>query len=138
MDKLINKVLKIAKKSQNKCDFPVAAIIFKDDKIISYGYNKRKCSNKVTDHAEIIAIEKANKKLHSWRLIGYNMLVTLEPCEMCKTVIKESRISNIYYLIKRYDYKKQYQKTNIQQLTTDNKNVENYKAAIMHFFDNKR
>ena len=139
MDKLIYKVLKLAEKSKKKREFPVAAIIYNHDKkIISYGYNKRNKSKKTTDHAEIIAIEKANKKLKSWRLNNYNMIVTLEPCEMCKTVIKESRLNKVYYLIKRQNNKNQYQKTNISHVKIQNKNVDNYKEAIKHFFDNKR
>lgn len=139
MDKLINTVIKLAQKAEKKQEFPVAAIIYNEKgKIVSCGYNKRNRSKKTTDHAEIIAIEKANKKMHTWRLNKYSMLVTLEPCEMCKTVIKESRLKNVYFLVKRYNYKNQFQKTNISYIQIQNKNVDNYKLSINKFFSNKR
>ena len=138
MDNLIKKLFKLAEKSKGLDEFPVSAIIYKDNKIISCGYNKRNKSQKTTDHAEIIAIQQANKKLRSWRLNGYNMLITLEPCDMCKNVIKESRIDNIYYLVDRYKYKKMCKNSNFQKLNFCTDDVENYKVSIKCFFKNKR
>ena len=48
-------------------------------------------------HAEIIAINKACKKLKSWRLDECDLYVTLEPCPMCSGAIIQSRIKNIFY-----------------------------------------
>ena len=47
-------------------------------------------------HAEILAIEKANKKLNAWRLENCEMYITLEPCMMCMGAIVNSRIKKIY------------------------------------------
>ena len=138
MEKLINKVFKLTKKAELKDEFPVAAIIYKDNKIISYAYNKRNKSQMTIDHAEIIAIQKANKKLHSWRLDGYNMIVSLEPCDMCKSIIKESRIDNVYYILNRYEYKKQCKKSKFIQIHGDEKIVEKYKMSVNTFFKSKR
>ena len=67
------------------------------NEIISCGYNKREQKNNAIMHAEIIAIDKACKKLKSWRLDGCSMYVTLIPCMMCMGAIVESRIKNVYY-----------------------------------------
>lgn len=138
MDNLINKALKLAEKSQKQGEFPVSAIIYKDDKIVSCGYNRRNRTQRTTDHAEIIAIQKANKKLRSWRLNGYSMLVTLEPCDMCKNVIMESRLDSVQYLVKRYEFKKMCKNSKFELLEKNNQNVENYKVSIKCFFDSKR
>lgn len=138
MENLIKILIDLTKKTEKTDDFPVAAIIYKENKIISKAYNKRNKSQKTTDHAEIIAIQKANKKLKKWRLNGYNMLVTLEPCPMCKTVIMESRLDNVYYLIERLEFKEIFKKTNFKKLNVEQKNVENYKTSIKTFFLNKR
>ena len=134
MDKILNKLFKLANKSLKKNEFPVAAIIYKDNKIISCGYNKRNKTKKTTDHAEIIAIEKANKKIKDWRLTNFEMIVTLEPCDMCKTVIKEARIKKVYYLTPRYNYKKQYKCTIFEQLDDNSKNNKEEKENISKFF----
>ena len=132
--KIVDKLFKMADKSLKKNEFPVAAIVFKDDRIISIGYNKRNKSHNTIDHAEIIAIQKANKKLKSWRLQECSMLVTLEPCEMCKSVIKEARLQNVYYYVERYNYKKQYSRTNFNYVKEESGIVSNYIHKIKSFF----
>ena len=102
MNKIIlNKLIKLSNKALKKGEISVAAVIVKDDKIISCAYNKRQHKYDVTGHAEIIAIRKAEKKIKDWRLDGYDMYVTLQPCDMCEEVIKESRLDNCYYLINK-------------------------------------
>ena len=81
-------------------EVPIGAVITKDNKIISYAYNKREKSQIATHHAEVLAIEKACKKLKSWRLDGCDLYVTLEPCPMCLGAILNARIKNVYYAVK--------------------------------------
>ncbi|MBQ8475605.1 nucleoside deaminase [bacterium] len=80
-----------------KYDIPVAALIVKEGKIIALEKNRREEDNSTISHAEILAIQKANKLLNSWRLEGCDMYVTLEPCPMCAWAIINSRISNLYF-----------------------------------------
>ena len=75
---------------------PVGAIIVKDGKIIARAHNLKETKFDATNHAEIIAIQKASKKLKSWRLIDCEMYVTLEPCSMCAGAIINSRIKKVY------------------------------------------
>ena len=142
-EKILKKLFQLANKSYNKKEFPVGAIIFDDNfNIISTGYNRRNKSNITIDHAEIIAITKANKKLNSWRLNDLCMIVTLEPCDMCKTVIKEARLKEIYYIVPRLKYKKQYKNIIIKQYKIKNdkinKQIEEYNQKISTFFNEKR
>lgn len=96
----MNEAIKEAKKAYKKNEIPVGVIIVKDDKIISRGHNLRDSINVVTKHAEIIAIEKANKKLNNWRLNNAILYSTLEPCNMCKEVIKEAKIKKVIFAAK--------------------------------------
>ena len=137
-EKILKKLWYYANKSLDSNEFPVAAIIYDDDGIISVGYNKRNKSNLTTDHAEIIAINKANKKLNNWKLTNKCMVVTLEPCDMCKSVIKEARIGKVYYIIPRYKYKKQYKCTTFEELKIESKDREKYLNDITSFFIDKR
>lgn len=79
---------------------PVGAVVVKNNKVISYAYNKREKNQIATHHAEILAIQKACKKLKSWRLDDCDMFVTLEPCPMCAGAIINARIKNLYYAVK--------------------------------------
>ena len=85
-------------KAYRKNEIPVAAIVVRNGKIISKSYNKRNLTNNPLHHAEIICLVKASKKLKTWKLSDCDMYVTLEPCPMCKSVIDESRIRNVYFL----------------------------------------
>lgn len=89
--------LKEAKKAALKDEVPVGAIIVLGDKVISKAYNKRVEKEQTHAHAEMLAIEKANKKLGSWRLEDCKLYVTLEPCPMCAGAIIQSRIKTLYY-----------------------------------------
>lgn len=89
--------LKEAQKAYAIGEVPVGCVIVKDDKIIARGYNKREKNQCVTDHAEIITINKACKKIGSWRLEDCDIYITLEPCPMCSGAIIQSRIKNLYF-----------------------------------------
>ena len=113
-NKYMQLAIKEAEKASKKENIPVGAIIVKDNKIISKAYNKKNKSNIAIDHAEIIAIKKACRKINSWYLDKCEMYVTLEPCEMCYGAIKESRIKTIYYLLEsKYRQKTTFKKKKI-------------------------
>lgn len=92
----MKEALKEAKKGLEIEEIPVGAVIVKDGKIIARGYNKKELKKNAIKHAEIIAIEKASKKLENWRLNECEMYVTVEPCVMCAGAILSSRIKKIY------------------------------------------
>ena len=111
-EKFMNEALKEARKAYEKLEIPVGAVIVKNGKIISRAHNLKETKQTATAHAEILAIQKANKKLNNWRLIDCDMYVTLEPCSMCMGAIVSSRIKNIY--IGTIDQKKE-EKIDIQK-----------------------
>ena len=95
--KYMNLALKEAKKAYKHDDVPVGAVIVKNNKVISKAYNKKEKKQNATRHAEIIAIEKACKKLKTWHLDDCILYVTLEPCLMCAGAIIQSRIKKVVY-----------------------------------------
>lgn len=103
MEKFMLEALKEAKKAADINEVPVGCVIVKDNKIIARAYNTREKTQTTTAHAEILAIQKACKKLNSWRLVDCDMYITLEPCSMCSGAIIQSRIKNIYF--GAFDYK---------------------------------
>ena len=93
----MKEALKEARKAELIDEVPIGCVIVKDDKIIARGHNQRETKQSPIGHAEIIAINKASKKLKSWRLEGCDIYVTLEPCIMCSGAIIQSRINKVYY-----------------------------------------
>lgn len=88
--------LKEAKKAYDKLEIPVGAVIVKNGEVIAKAHNLKETKFDTTKHAEILAIQKASKRLESWRLLDCEMYVTLEPCSMCAGAIINSRIKKVY------------------------------------------
>lgn|SRR5574344_82306 len=92
----MNEALKQAEKAYEKDEVPVGAVIVKDNVIVAKAYNKREEKLSSLAHAEIECINKACKKLKTWRLENCEMYVTLEPCAMCAGAITQARIKKVY------------------------------------------
>ena len=95
-ERFMKEALKEAKKAYDKLEVPVGCVIVKDGKIVARAHNLKESKKDTTKHAEILAIQKASKKLEAWRLLDCDMYVTLEPCSMCAGAIINSRIRNLY------------------------------------------
>lgn len=93
----MQRALKEAKKASENDEVPVGCVIVYNNCIIAKAHNQRKKLNSPLGHAEIIAIQKAAKKLNSWILEDCTIYITLEPCIMCMGTILQSRISRIVY-----------------------------------------
>lgn len=92
----MEEAIRLAEKAYQKNEVPIGAVIVKNDKIISKAYNNRECTQQAINHAEIIAIKKACKKLKSWRLNDCDIYVTLEPCSMCAGAILNARLNSVH------------------------------------------
>lgn len=77
-------------------EVPVGAVIVENEKIIARGYNQKELKKSSIYHAEIMAILEACEKKNNWRLEDCDIYITLEPCPMCASAIKQSRIRNVY------------------------------------------
>ena len=95
--KFMMEAIKEAKKAEQMDEVPIGCVIVKDDKIIARGHNLRESKQQSIAHAEIIAIQKACKKLGTWRLEDCTLYVTLEPCPMCSGAILQSRVKTVVY-----------------------------------------
>ena len=137
--------LKEAEKSLEFDDVPVGALIVKNDKIISKAHNQKEKKQIATKHAEIIAIERACRKLNTWHLNDCTLYVTVEPCLMCSGAMIQSRIDRVVYATKneKFGYIESVEKI------FENKNNHNVKITngiyekeakelIQKFFKKKR
>lgn len=95
-EKFMKEALKEAVKAYDKLEVPVGVVIVNNGKIIARAHNVKEEKQDTTRHAEIIAIQKASKKLNNWRLTNCEMYVTLEPCSMCAGALIQSRIKKVY------------------------------------------
>lgn len=129
---IFEELKKLTDKALQENEVPIAALIIKNGAIIGRGYNKVEQSQDFMNHAEILAIKEAQQNLKSWRLNNCKMYVTLEPCSMCKEIIKKSRIDDIYYLSK--------QNNEIKDGIVNYEYINNkyFSDLLTSFFQNKR
>ena len=92
------KALEMALAAQEKDEVPVGAIIADyQGKIVASAYNLKESTSNPCAHAEILAIEQACQTLNTWRLNGYVLYVTLEPCLMCMAAISQARLDGVIF-----------------------------------------
>ena len=129
-------------------EIPVAALVYdpQKKKIISKAHNLNRKNFSPCAHAEILAIQKACKKLHISRLDGYDLFSSLEPCLMCSSIILQSKIRRVYFSC---EDKKTGALINTYKLALNTKHMnkvnvyygfkeEKFSKLIKSFFKNKR
>ena len=131
-EKIKNKLNKLILKAKKKDEVPIACVITYKDKIIASSYNKVRNKNNIINHAEVICLKKATKKLKNWRFNECNLYVKLEPCDMCKEIIKKYRINNVYYFVKQNNYETESKPNYIY------KENKYYSKVLKNFFKDKR
>jgi len=90
--------IRVAKRGFKQGEVPIGAVVVVDGKIVSRGYNRRAKLQLASAHAEMMAIDKACKVFHSWRLPeGAELYVTLEPCPMCMGASLNARVDKLYF-----------------------------------------
>lgn len=95
---------KEALKAYKLKEVPVGCVIVCNDKIIARAHNLRNTRKNALYHAEVIAINKACKKLKRWVLDDCTIYVTMEPCIMCAGSIVQSRMKKVVYGISQNRY----------------------------------
>ena len=96
-ERFMREALRLAERAKKKGEVPIGAVVVAGGRIVGRGYNTRTRSQMATAHAEMRAIDRACKKLHSWRLPDAELYVTLDPCPMCMGAALNARIARIYF-----------------------------------------
>ena len=130
--------LKEAKKAIPKEEVPVGCIIVRNGKIIAKAHNKKEIDKIATYHAEILAINKACKKLKTWHLEDCILYTTLEPCMMCTSAIVQSHIKKVIYCLKspKYGYLLKVAKSN--KIECIQMYDQGYEKLLKNFFTDNR
>ena len=93
--KYMRKAIALARRAAAMGEIPIGCVIVHEGKVIARGFNQRLHKHSTPAHAELIAIDKASRKLGDWRLEGCTMYVTLEPCQMCAGALVQSRMDRV-------------------------------------------
>lgn len=135
-----------AEKAMQANEVPVGCVIVHGDEIIASAYNQKETLNDATKHAEMIAITEASKKVNNWRLEDCDIYITLEPCPMCASAIKQARLRHVFCGLSNSDSSNsiiiqqifEKDKNNRAVLFTNNLAVEKVELLLKKFFLNRR
>ncbi len=78
-------------------EVPVGAVVVAEGLIIGRGHNQVEQLGDPTAHAEMIALTAAADHFESWRLLGAQLYVTVEPCAMCAGAAVLARVDRIIF-----------------------------------------
>ncbi len=94
---LMREALALADAAEALGEVPVGAVVVKDGTIVGRGYNQPISAQDPTAHAEVIAMRDAAANIGNYRLIGCELVVTLEPCTMCAGAMMHARVGRVVY-----------------------------------------
>ena len=97
IERYMGHALSAAQTAAEQGEVPVGAVVVYQGYIIGRGYNLRETQQRITAHAEILAIEEASRIIGSWRLENCDVYVTLEPCPMCAAALQQARVRSIHF-----------------------------------------
>ena len=144
--KYMDMAIEEAKKAFEEDEVPVGCVIVKNNQILALTHNRKEQMNSATKHAEILAIEEASSKLNNWRLDGCDVYITLEPCPMCASALKQARVSHIFCGLSNSDSKNyeivlkilESDKNNASVSIINDLAVEKVDKIMKDFFRNRR
>jgi len=97
-EKFMRRAIAAAKRGLKQGEVPIGAVIVYEDRVVASGYNRRAKLQLASAHAEMMAIDRACKKFHSWRLPEEcELYVTLEPCPMCMGAALNARVDKLFF-----------------------------------------
>ena len=144
--KYMDMAIEEARKAFEEDEVPVGCVIVKNNQILALTHNRKEQMNSATKHAEILAIEEASSKLNNWRLDGCDVYITLEPCPMCASALKQARVSHIFCGLSNSDFRNyeivlkilESDKNNASVPIVNDLAVEKVDKIMKDFFRNRR
>ncbi len=84
-----------AMKARASGEYAIGAVIVYNGEVIARAANRAKAEQDATQHAELLAIREASKKLNSRYLTDCIMYTTHEPCPMCAAAAVWAKLRGI-------------------------------------------
>ena len=135
-----------AKEAFDKNEVPIGCVVVKNNKLLASNFNTKEIDNNVLSHAEIKCIIEASSNLNNWRLIDCDVYVTLDPCPMCASALKQARVRNVYSALENMDENNSFiikqifnaDKNNSSINFYSNLDVDKSKLILKNFFEKQR
>lgn len=94
---MMERCLALAMRAADAGEYPYAAVICRDGKVVCESISSVKHDHDVTHHAELLAISEAFRRLDQVSLDDCTIYSNAEPCAFCCYAMRESRIGRVVY-----------------------------------------
>ncbi len=145
MNEYIDICINEANKALTNDEVPIGCCIVRNNEVLCSSHNTKNETNDSTNHAEILCIKEASSIINNWRLIDCDMYVTLYPCPMCLSAIRQARIKYLFYLCDNSNPEYQIIGEKIATMEDINPklniikiNDDKYDKILKKFYSNKR
>jgi tRNA(adenine34) deaminase len=94
----MDRAIEVAGNARGSADVPIGAVLYDPAGVeVAVGWNQREALGDPTAHAELIALRDGARQAGGWRLDGYTLVVTVEPCTMCAGALVLARIGVLVF-----------------------------------------
>ncbi|CAL5869349.1 uncharacterized protein PFLUO_LOCUS3578 [Penicillium psychrofluorescens] len=93
----MKEALQMGEKALHSGETPVGCVLVYNDQIVAWGMNDTNRSLNGTRHAEFLAIAEMLQTYPRSALASTDLYVTVEPCVMCASALKQYRIRRVYF-----------------------------------------
>jgi tRNA(adenine34) deaminase len=94
---MMRRCIELSAASGQQGEYPYAAVIVRNGEFVCESTNRVAAERDVTRHAEIVAIQEAQRVLGITSLDDCTLYSNAEPCAFCSYAIRESRIGRVVY-----------------------------------------
>lgn len=96
-ERFMSEALRQAELAKSAGEVPVGAVLVKNNLLVAAEHNRREELSDATAHAELLLLRRVGSITGGWRLSGFTMYVTLEPCSMCSGALVLARVDRLVY-----------------------------------------
>lgn len=144
-EEFLSLAIEEAEKAYGKDEVPIGAVIVLDNTVIAKAHNLKETRKDATAHAELLALQDAQRAMNDWRLTDCTLYTSLEPCVMCAGAILHTRLKKVVYAAPDLKWGGFGSKVNLNENADFNHKVEivelydsSYVDLLQDFFKSKR
>lgn len=93
----MQQAINVAEEALKGGETPVACVLVLDGQVVARGMNDTNRSLNGTRHAEFLAISEFLSKFPAGKMKQTDLYVTVEPCIMCASALRQYGIRTVYY-----------------------------------------
>jgi tRNA(adenine34) deaminase len=98
-ERWMREAMAVAREGLTSGEVPIGAVVVLGDEVIGRAYTQEQSQRRLIVHADLLALEQADRALGRRRRRGASLYVSLEPCLMCLGAAMTAMIGTVVYAL---------------------------------------